>query len=104
MCVCVCVCVCMCSVMSNFLLPTSLLCPWDFPGSNTGVGCHFLFHIGTAVKNLPAMQGTQVRSLGQKDTLEKEMAIHSSILASKIPRTEEPGGLHSMGSQRVGHD
>ena len=48
------------------------------------------------------MQGTWVRSLGQEDPLEKEMATHSSILAWKIPWTEEPGG--SMGSQRVGHD
>ena len=59
---------------------------------------------GSAVKNLPEMQETWVRSLGQEDTLEKEMAIHSSILARKIPRTEEPDGLQSMGSQRVGHD
>ena len=56
------------------------------------------------VKRLPTMQETQVRSLGQEDTLEKEMAIHSSIHAWKISRTEEPGGLQSMGSQRVGHD
>ena len=55
------------------------------------------------VKNLPAMQETQVRSLGQEDPLEKEMATHSSILAWKIPWTEEPGRLQSMGSQRVGH-
>ena len=68
------------------------------------MGCHFLFHVGAAVKNLPAMQQTQVQSLGQEDPLEKEMAIHSSILASKIPWTEEPGRLHSMGSLRVGHD
>ena len=47
---------------------------------------------------------TQVRSLGREDPLEKEMATHSSILAWKIPRTEEPGRLQSMGSQRVGHD
>ena len=47
------------------------------------------------VKNLPAMQETQVRSLGWEDPLEKEMATHSSILAWKIPRTEEPGGLQS---------
>ena len=45
------------------------------------------------VKNLPAMQETQVQSLGQEDLLEKEMAPHSSILAWRIPRTEEPGGL-----------
>ena len=55
------------------------------------------------VKNLPAMQETQVRSLGQEDPLVKRMATHSSILAWKIPLTEEPWGLQSMGSQRVGH-
>ena len=54
------------------------------------------------VENLPAMQETQVRSLGLEDVVEKEMAIHSSILGWKIPRREEPGGLQSMGSQRVG--
>ena len=53
------------------------------------------------VKNLPAMQETQVQSLGLKDTLEEGMATHSSILAWRIPWTEEPGGLQSMGSQRV---
>ena len=52
------------------------------------------------VKNLPAKQERQVRSLGQEDALEKEMATQSSILAWKIPWTEEPGGLLSMGSQR----
>ena len=56
------------------------------------------------VKRLPAMRKTQVHSLGQEDPLEKEVAIHSSILAWKIPWTEEPGRLQSMGSQRVGHD
>ena len=56
------------------------------------------------VKNLPAIQETQVQSLGREDPLEKEMAAHSSILAWKIPWTEEPGRLQSMGSQRVGHD
>ena len=56
------------------------------------------------VKNLPAMWEMQVRSLGREDPLEKGMATHSSILAWRIPRTEEPGGLQSMGSQRVGHD
>ena len=50
------------------------------------------------------MQETQVRSLGQEDLLEKETATHSSILAWRIPWTEEPGGLQSMGSQTVGHD
>ena len=56
------------------------------------------------VKNLPAMQEIWVRSLGREDLLEKGMATHSSILAWKIPWTEEPGGLQSMGSQRVVHD
>ena len=59
------------------------------------------------VKNLPAMQETQetwVQFLCREDPLEKEMATHSSILACEIPWTEEPGGLHSMGSQIVGHD
>ena len=55
--------------------------------------------IAQSVKNVPAMQGTWAQFLGRKDPLEKEMAIHSSILAWKIPRTEEPGGLQSMGSQ-----
>ena len=53
--------------------------------------------IAQSVKNLPAMQETWVRFLGQEDPLGKEMAIHSSILAWKIPWTEEPGGLQSMG-------
>ena len=56
------------------------------------------------VKRLPTMQKTQVRSLGQEDPLEQEMATHSSTLAWKIPWTEEHGRLQSMGSQRVGHD
>ena len=56
------------------------------------------------VKNPPAMQETWVRSLGWEDPLEKEMATHSSILAWKVSWTEEPGGLQSMGLQRVGHD
>ena len=56
------------------------------------------------LKHLPAMQETQVRSLGWEDPLEKEMATHSSILAWRIPWTENPGGLQSMGSQRVRHD
>ena len=56
------------------------------------------------VKRLPAVQETWVRSLGWEDPLEKEMATHSSTLAWKIPWTEEPGRLQSMGLQRVGHD
>ena len=60
--------------------------------------------VAQSVKNLPAVQETQVRSLGWADPLEKEMATHSSILAWKISWTEEPGVLQSMGSQRVRHD
>ena len=56
------------------------------------------------VKNLPAVQETRVRSLGQEDPREKGMATHSSILAWRIPWTKEPGGLQSMGSQRVRND
>ena len=54
--------------------------------------------------NLPAMQETRVQSLGREDLLEKEMATHSSALAWRIPWREEPGGLLSLGSQRIGHD
>ena len=60
--------------------------------------------VAQRLKCLPTMQETWVRSLGWEDSLEKEMATHSSILAWRIPWTEEPGGLQSMGSQRVGHD
>ena len=56
------------------------------------------------VKRLPTMRETRVQSLGGEDLLEKEMATHSSTLAWRIPWTEEPDGLQSIGSQRVGHD
>ena len=56
------------------------------------------------VNNLPAMKETQVQSLGGEDLLEKGMATHASILARRIPRTEEPGRLQFIGSQRVGHN
>ena len=56
------------------------------------------------VKTLPATRETRVQSLRLEDPLEKEMAIHSSILAWEIPQMEEPGGLQSLGSQRVRHD
>ena len=60
--------------------------------------------VAQTVKRLPAMQETRVPSLGWEDPLEKEMAIHSRTIAWKIPWTEEPGRLQSMGSQGVGHD
>ena len=59
---------------------------------------------GTVVKNPPAVQETRVQSLGREDPLEEGMATHSSVLAWRIPGTEEPGGLQSMGSQRVGYN
>ena len=115
------------SVVSNSLWPqglgpTRLLCPWDSPGMNTGAGCHFLLqgifliqrsnpgllhcrkicisnpHLNyQRLKHLPARRETRVQSLGREDPLEKEMATHSSILAWKIPWTEEPGRLQSTG-------
>ena len=60
--------------------------------------------VAQRLKRLPAMRETWVRSLGREDPLEKEMATHSSILAWRIPWTEEPGGLQSTRSQRVGND
>ena len=60
--------------------------------------------VAQLVKSLPAMWETCVQSLGWEDPLEKGMVTHSSILAWKILGTEEPGGLHSMGSKRIGHD
>ena len=78
------------------------------PRDRTQVSCTTgRFFTDWATREAPAMPETQemwVRSLGQKDALEKEMATHSSILAWKIPWTEEPGGLQSMGSQRVKHN
>ena len=64
----------------------------------------FWTNVAETVKNLPAMQETRVRSLGQEDLLEEGMASHSSILAWRIPRIEEPGRLQSMRSHRVRHD
>ena len=62
------------------------------------------FPSGSAVKNMPTTQETWVQSLAREDLLEQAIATHSSIVAWRIPRTEEPGGLQSIGSQRVGHD
>ena len=60
--------------------------------------------VAQMVKNVPAVKETQVQTVGWEDPMEKEMAPHSSILAWEIPWTEEPGGLRSLGSQRVEHD
>ena len=70
----------------------------------TFCACLWASLVAQTVKNLPAVQETQVLSLGQEDAMEKGMGTHSSILARRIPWTEEPGGLLSMGPQRVGHD
>ena len=63
-----------------------------------------VYLVAQTVKSLPAMRETWARSLSPEESLEKEMATHSNILAWKIAQTEKPGGLQSMGSQRVGHD
>ena len=89
--------------------------PWtEEPGALQSLGLQGVGHDwecftspcagGSVVKNLPTMQETQVQSLSCKDPLEKGMATHSSILAWRIPWTEEPGGLQFMGSQRVQKD
>ena len=84
------------------------LIPGSGRSSGEGIGyplqCSWVSLIAQLVKNLPAMQETRIRSLVWEDTLEQEMATHSSFLAWRIPWTEEPGRLQSMGSQRVGHE
>ena len=87
-----------------------------FPGSSDGTesACNKghlgsipvlgTFLVAQMVKRLPTKRETQVQSLGWEDLLEKEMATHSSTFARKIPWTEEPGRLQSMGSQKIGHD
>ena len=81
------------------------------PMKNYESALHIVFHLILKeainypyLKYLPVMQETQVWSLGREDPLEKEVATHPSVPAWRIPWTEEPGGLQSMGSQRVGHD
>ena len=113
--------------MSDSLQPHGLYSPWTSLDQNTGVGGLSLLQgifptwdqtqvsrivedslsaslMAPTVKSLPTMRETRVRFLGRESPLEKEMAIHSSTLAWKIPWTEEPDRLQSMGSQRVGHD
>ena len=90
--------------------PRHTVCKTFFPaklvGRNHWWGLQWLRTsvVAQMVKCLPTMRETWVRSLGREDPLEKEMATHSSTLARKIPRMEEPGSLESMGLQRVGHD
>ena len=83
----------------------SLLCLKCLPLNSSFLGLHMVVPLlAQRVKHLPAIRETWVRSLGQEDPQEKEMATHSSTLAWEIPWTEEPGGLQSMRWQRVGHD
>ena len=82
------------------LKPTRLLRPWDSPGKNTGAGCYFLASlVAQRLTCLPAMQETWVRFLGGEDLLEKGMVTNSSFLAWRMPRTEEPSRLQSMGDE-----
>ena len=74
---------------------------FQFPQLQMEIGASL---VARSVKNLPERQETQVQSLGWTDLLEKNVATHSSILAWRIPWTEEPGGLRSLGPQRVRHD
>ena len=83
-------------------LTVKIQCLMDFPRGPVVATSASL--VAQTVKHLSAMWETGVRSLGREDPLEKEMAIHSSTLAWKIPWTEEPDRLLSMGLQRVGHD
>ena len=89
------------SLLQQHSLKTSVLSCSAFLGQSLNFSWASL--VAQLVKNPPAVQKAWVRSLGWEDPLEKEMALHSSILAWEIPWTEEPGGLQSMGLQRVGH-
>ena len=81
------------------ILIINTVLPFSFVGLKVDLGG---FPDGSVVKTPPARQETRVQSLGWEDPLEEEMAVHSSILARKIPWTQEPGRLQSMGSQKVG--
>ena len=85
--------------MNCFMCKLTLIMCWFYDNLVS-----FASLVAQTVKQLPIMRETRVRSLGWEDPLEKEMATHSSIVAWRIPWTEEPGGLQSTGSQRVRHD
>ena len=97
------------------IMASSPITSWQIDGETMETMRDFIFlgskitadgdcRVAQTVKRLPTMRETQVQSLDREDPLEKEMATHSSTLAWKIPWTEEPGRLQSMGSQKVGHD
>ena len=106
LCVCACVCVCVCVFLrQNVLLGVKVWTCRQMPAPHLqGKTDSFAVLVAQTVKNLPALWETQVQSLDQEDHLEKEMPTHSSILAWKIPWTEEPGRLQSMGLQGVRRD
>ena len=87
----------------DFLYYFSFFVCFSFFFFLSGLQCWWASLVAQKVKRLPTIRETRVRSLGQEDPLEKAMATHSSTLAWKIPWTEKPGRLQSMGSQRVGH-
>ena len=89
-------------ILYSFLFPRSQS-QWLYPALFSLLFGTCLLMAQT-VKHLPTMPETQIQSLVQEDLLQKEMETHSSILAWKIPWTEEPGGLQSLGLQRAGHD
>ena len=97
-----------CGMLAKGMLLGVFCVAWTLQLLNSQIHCFYSclqsFPDDSVVKNLPAKQDIQVRSLGCKDPLEKEMATHSSILAWKIPWTEETGELQSVGSQRVRRD
>ena len=91
-----------CSAGDPSLIPGSASSPGE--GMGYPLQYSWAFLVAQMVKNPPAMLETWVQSLSWKDPLEERMAIHSSVLAWRIPWTDEPGGLQSMGSQRIRHD
>ena len=104
-----------CNIHKTKIMASSPITSWQTDGETMETVSDFIFlgskitadgdcRVAQMVKRLPTMQETQVQSLGREDPLEKEMATHSSTLAWKIPWTEEPRRLQSMGSQRVRHD
>ena len=109
-----CLCVCVCAHAHVYVCVTCWIMMWNIQYSvshteswNTKCLKVTILQdslVAQRLKRLPPMRETRVRSLGQEDPVGKEMATHSHILACRIPWTEEPGGLQSTGSQRVGHD
>ena len=96
--------VCYINIHTHTYIHSSVIKIWNFAICNNKDGFRGASLVAQMVKNLPAMQETPVQSLGQEDPLEKGMATHSRILAWRIPWTEDPGRLQSMGSQRVRHN